>query len=209
MSPMVPLKQALRDHFQRCELDPARLAALQRLTQGEAAPGAHDRRWLQWAATAAAAIVAVALVLFLAQGSFRTADLPRRAAEEITLNHLAQKPLDVLNGNLTALRPAFGQLDFALIDSPVLASSDWTLQGGRYCSVQSVPAAQLRYHDAAGDAITAYQAPYQPERHGRLPAHERGEEPLEFHIRGVRVRLWTEHGLLLATAQTVPGESPQ
>lgn len=75
-----------------------------------------------------------------------------------------------------------------------------TLQGGRYCSVQSVPAAQLRYRDGANQPITVYQAPYDAQRHGSLPSRDLGEASLRLHSRGVEVELWTERGLLMATA---------
>lgn len=199
---MLPLKYALRDHYGAAELDSRQLRELRDLLHPR--PPADSRRNL---------LLAVAATLVLALGGMLTwhrlsqpsMSLPLRIAEEVALNHLALKPLDVQDDNLASLRPAFSRLDFSLIDSPRLAQQSWTLQGGRYCSVQSVPAAQLRYRDSADRPVTVYQAPYEPRRHGALPVRERGEPPMSLHVRGVEVTLWVERGLLMATAAFISG----
>jgi len=202
---MLPLKQALREHYRNAKLDPDQVRKLRAIRQRRLAPGTVYRRSLL---LATALIVSLGVLLLWHDLSRPTMPLPQRIAEEIALNHLALKPLDVQDEELVNLRPAFSRLDISLIDSPLIARPNWVLKGGRYCSVQSVPAAQLRYRDDSGRTVTVYQAPYEPQRHGLLPGRERGEPPLRIHTRGVEVDLWTEQGLLMATAvSSSPGTS--
>lgn len=194
-----PLKQVLREHFERESLSPTQLGQLQTLL-GVAPPQPSRRRVLRYVAgLAVAALVLVMVGIWrLLPVSF---DDPRlRVADEIALNHLAGKPLDIVSADLGVLRPHFARLEFALIGSAEVVRQSWQLDGGRYCSVQTIPAAQLRYRRSDGAAVTVYQAPYRPALHGELAELSTGEPPYVAEVRGVVVHLWVERGLLLATA---------
>ncbi len=123
-------------------------------------------------------------------------------ADEIAGNHIAAKGLDIVAPNLVDLREAFAPLGFAVRELPP-GRQPGQLEGGRFCSVQTVPAALLRYQpgNAGGGHATVYQALYVPKRHGRLPDLDQGQEPITTITRGVVVELWTSHGLLFAIAR--------
>lgn len=197
---MQPLKRAIRDHYARERLDASQLARLQALATPIESPRRPTRRNVLTAVTMAL-LFGLTAVLLLNVFNELGVSPAQRVADEIALNHFQHKPLDVNGGDIATLRPALDRLDFALLNSPRLRERDWTLQGGRYCSVQTVPAAQLRYRTVDSDYMTVYQAPYDPQRHGPLPHAARGEPPLRLSARGVAVELWVEQGLLLAIAR--------
>lgn len=133
-------------------------------------------------------------------------------AAEVARNHIKLKPLDVASSSFTDVQTYFDQLDFALIPSrlkhidPVLA--DNRLIGGRYCSIQGVTAAQLRYRTNGGAAarsstMTLYQAAYEPELHGDLPISEQGDIPVYVAEKGLDIYLWVERGILVVLVSEV------
>lgn len=105
------------------------------------------------------------------------------------------------------MRGYLTQLDFRPLTSDAPALANLSLQGGRYCSIQGAPAAQLRLRpdanlNAAGDdgddVQTLYQARYDPERLGPLPDRDRDETPVRLRARGLTVLLWVEGGVVFA-----------
>ncbi len=126
-------------------------------------------------------------------------------ASEIAGNHLAAKGLDIEARTIADLRETFATLGFSVQELPP-GRQPGQLEGGRFCSVQTVPAALLRYQLGAGGSGhgTVYQAPYLPEQHGRLPDIDQGEDPVMAMARGVAVELWTSRGLLFAIARDQP-----
>lgn len=197
------LKEGVRELATADELSREQLAALRDLTDGtrQDPVGGRARRAAGWAAIAASVILGLAAGLWLAQPS-GTSNLVDELADEIARNHIAAKALDVQASTLADLREPFAVLGFALQELPA-GRSPGQLEGGRFCSVQAVPAALLRYRTTEENAshVTVYQAPNRPERHGRLPDIDLGERPVKVHARGVQVELWSSHGLLFATAQ--------
>lgn len=193
-----PFKQAIRNHMEAEHLSADQLSELRRLLEKRDEPHRPRRKWMAMIAASFFIGIAIPPIWHMSRD---TSDLVLRVAEEIALNHLKQKPLDVAGERIAALRPAFSELGFALRDSAHFENTPWRLTGGRYCSVQTVPAAQLRYREADGEPVTVYQAPYQPDLHGPLPKLDRGDAPVRFLVRGVEVEIWIEGGLLLATAK--------
>lgn len=202
------LKDGVRELATADELSREQLAALRALMKrpGQNPVGVRARRPRRaagWVAIAASVVLGLAAGLWLAQPP-GTQDLVVELADEIARNHIAAKALDVQASTLADLREPFAVLGFALQELPA-GRSPGQLEGGRFCSVQAVPAALLRYRKREEHAghVTVYQAPNRPERHGRLPDIDRGERPVKVHARGVQVELWTSHGLLFATAQDI------
>jgi hypothetical protein len=103
---------------------------------------------------------------------------------------------------MDGIRRYFTDLEFVPAESSLLASADLELLGGRYCSVQSVPAAQLRVTSPGSNSLqTLYQTEYRKDIFGPLPVLENGEAPVTVNVKGITVRIWVEKGLLFALAE--------
>ncbi|PKG74625.1 hypothetical protein CXF86_11350 [Shewanella sp. GutCb] len=130
-------------------------------------------------------------------------DMSWKIADEVARNHVKMKPLEVQTQNLNQLREYFTQLDFTLVNSSLLDNSASKMLGGRYCSIQGLTAAQIRFKQDNGAPVTLYEVQYDPSLYGELPVLEQGQQPIEQVVRGVEVSIWIEKGLLMATARSV------
>jgi len=142
-------------------------------------------------------------------------------AFEVTKNHIKLKPLEVTSEDFNTVRDYFTQLDFSPQVSryfPLLASTALTMTGGRYCSIQSETAAQLRYRSSPEPSATGpsakeqaptekwstlYQTQYNKNTFGQLPHIEQGQTPIETYSRGLKVSLWVERQLLMVSVEDV------
>ena len=190
------LKQAVIDHLEQRRLSEDQLDRLYAVQQ-EFSGQDGSRTNSTWK-LAAVLFAAVLLWISIPRAPI---DLAERIANEAALNHLKKRPLEVYGVDLADVRPYFDELDFRLIETRMLAASDGQLLGGRYCSVQGEPAAQLEMHDASGRSQSLYQAPYLAARFGRLPMIAKGKAPREIYTRGVHTSLWVEKGLLFVLAR--------
>jgi len=76
------------------------------------------------------------------------------------------------------------------------------LQGGRYCSIKGVTAAQLRFaSESDGKVSTLYQVPYEKALFGSVPAIESDDSPMVLASKGLNVQLWVEKGLLMVLVE--------
>ena len=196
-----PLKQAVRDHFEQHTLSTDRLEHLESLLRvNEPQPTArrHITRPLITWSVAAIAVVLVVATLF-PPGSRDYIPMTERIALEVARNHIKLKPLDVETDNMEGIRGYFTDLEFVPVESSLLASADLELVGGRYCSIQSVPAAQLRITVPYSNRLqTLYQTEYRKDVFGPLPVLENGHAPVTVNVKGITVRIWVEKGLLFA-----------
>lgn len=126
-----------------------------------------------------------------------------KIADEVARNHVKMKPLEVQTQQLSQLRDYFTQLDFTPVNSRLLSQSHSKMLGGRYCSIQGLTAAQIRFSQEGKQPITLYEVQYDPSLYGVQPILERGERPTELVVRGVAVSIWVEKGLLMATARSI------
>lgn len=124
-------------------------------------------------------------------------------AGEVAANHQRLEPLEVESRDLGVVFGYFRDLDFRPVATPRLGGADRALLGGRYCSIQGKAAAQLRFREQDGDLSTWYEAVLPTEQLRLLPSIERGQIPAELYLRGIRVNIWTEHGLVFAAARTI------
>jgi len=153
----------------------------------------------------ATAIVALLVVTLLSPpGSKDYVPMTERIALEVARNHIKLKPLDVETDSMEGIRHYFTDLEFVPAESSLLAGADLELVGGRYCSIQSVPAAQLRITvPYSNRQQTLYQTEYQKDVFGPLPVLERGHAPVTVNVKGITVRIWVEKGLLFALTDEV------
>lgn len=185
-----PLRTQVLDHLAHVELDGRQLQRLLDLQQVRPARKVH-----RLPAVAAACLIGIAVLLTV---QLPDSDHSRAIAEEVVLNHMKQRPIEVRGTRLDELQPFFGELDFRLADSSLPLLEGLEVAGGRYCSVRGVNAAQIRLGGSPTGGRTLYQAAYVASVHGDLPVVESGGEARQMRIRGLHVWLWVEKGVLFA-----------
>ncbi len=126
-----------------------------------------------------------------------------KIADEVAMNHINMKPLEIDSQRIEPIREYFTELDFSVVKSSLFSKQNNELLGARYCSIQGVSAAQIRYQTDTGNKVTLYEVGYDAELYGELPHIESGEQALEVYVKGIRVLLWVEKGLLMAEAQSI------
>lgn len=188
------LKQSVADLVESRALDDAQLRRLDELQR------ADTRRTIGPLAVVASLMLGVAVALAVMLWPGQTSDRLRAIADEVAMNHLKQRPLEVAGESIASVRPYFNELDFQLIDKPAAQLAMGEMLGGRYCSIQGLPAAQLRLRGDGQKRQTLYQAPYDRALFGELPDVSRGDAPAVVDVRGLTVYVWVEKGLLFALA---------
>lgn len=202
MADQGPLREQLRRKFERERLDDRQYERL----RATMAPRPRLRRpplWWAAAATIACVLAVAALVLPLREPSWQVDQIVRH----VTHYHLQDPPLEVEATSLPALRAGLDRLDF----QPVLPANagNWRLQGGRHCTLLGGVASQLRFLSDDGQRVSLYEAAYDPQRFGPLPALERGESALEVARNGLSIRIWVESGIVMAEIRAPrAGEAP-
>lgn len=207
---MKPLKQVTREHLSQRQLTGKQLdhlMAMQQTAAGkpEQKPPCRQARWIP------AALVATLLLLVLAGTvwlALPQANMPELIANEVVHNHLNLKPLEVRSTNIDDILRYFEKLDFTPVQSRLIADAGLQMIGGRYCSIQGIDAAQIRLRPDDGDQLQSlYQTVYDPRVFKDLPRIEQGDPPIELYVKGVKVRVWVEKGLLFA--MTVEDDGPE
>ena len=189
------LRNAVNEHYSAHSLSAEQLERLQDVPT-ERVMQRPRRRWL--GAVAAGFVIGVIVLTSM----WPARDMPQEIASEVARYHVRLKPLDIETANMAQIRSYFTELDFKPFDSRLLASSELQLLGGRHCSVQSIPAAQLRLQNPSSGSIdTIYQLEYDAAVFGRLPNLDAGEEPVQVVTNGVNVQIWVENGVLVALAR--------
>ncbi len=188
------LKQRVVDLVESKELDDAQLRRLDATQRKPAA--ASLNRW----AVAAALLLGLTVALSVIVWPGKPENMTYAIADEVAMNHLKRRPLEVAGQSLDEVRAYFNELDFQLLEDSSATLAMGGLQGGRYCSIQGKAAAQLRLRDKADHMQTYYQAPYDKALFGDLPDVTRGQQPAVVEVRGLTVYVWTEKGLLFALA---------
>ncbi len=125
-------------------------------------------------------------------------DMPFAIASEVAHNHYKLKPLEVESSVLNEVSQYFTKLDFKPVSSAVIDPQQLTLLGARYCSLQGITAAQIRYQTEDGKLVTFYEVPYDENIYSAFPMISKGEEPVVSYANGVGVKMWVEKGLLMA-----------
>ena len=146
----------------------------------------------------ACVVFLLAFILF-AQPTDLHLDLAEEISHEVVSNHILLKPLEVKTSEMSDIKKHFTELQFNPIVSKVFSSSNGQLLGGRYCSIKRALAVQLRYDAGNGKSSTLYETSYHPKTFSSLPNVDKGEKPIEHRLQGLRVKLWVEKGLVLAS----------
>ncbi len=168
----------------------------------EASPPPASRQPFFIATSALLVLLLSAITLFNYFPNKTNSSLIQQIANEVATNHLKMKPMEVQSGKISDLQDYFTKLDFLPQQSQWIANNQQIqLAGGRYCSIQSATAAQLRYKNKAGDYVTIFETPYNPETFKQIPDINKGESPITTYAKGIKVTLWVERGLLMVSTE--------
>jgi len=195
-----PLKQAIVDKLESYSLSEGQLQELESLA-GQAAP-VTVRRIPVISYAIAGAVAAFLLVFFLTPLIVEQGDVRERIAMEVARNHIKLKPLEVETSSINGIRDYFEKLDFMPVNSKLVSQYGLELIGGRYCSLQGITAAQLRVRKpGSGDVQTLYQTEYRRDVFKNIPVMEEGDDPVEIYVKGIKVKIWVEKGLLFVLTE--------
>lgn len=198
-----PLKSSLKNRLEEESLTDSEIKALQDL-----AKRTTKHKWSlislpDWLYPALGGLVAGLMVMMFSFPTINNSahDTHQRIAHEVLTNHLHVKPLDVSTNSIAQVQATMDRLNFNPKLSKHLPSTQATLIGGRYCTLQGVIAAQLKLLMPTGEVITYYEAAYDKSRFGKLPKAENKEQPILVKENGFTMRMWQESDLVMVTAQ--------
>ncbi|MGH1430929.1 MAG: hypothetical protein ACRBB4_07420 [Neptuniibacter sp.] len=159
----------------------------------------------RFAAMLASVLVMVMLTAFLWQDNDRTK--LQSIAFEVAGNHIKQRPMELHAQSMDQVKIFFKELDFSPTNSDHLLSqfalAESNLMGARYCSIKGVTAAQLRYQESANTHSTLYEVGYDSDLYGYIPDISQDEAPQTLMVKGVKVTIWLEKGLLMALVEDI------
>lgn len=139
--------------------------------------------------------VAVALLLGLVMLLYlQRLDVTERVMAEIAMNHEKGLPIEVVADRYEAVAEQLDRLDFSVVPGNTRILSEFTLLGGRYCSIQGALAAQLKLrHARSGKISTLFVTKF---------TDDLGQVALRSStLKGIRIQLWKEDGLLFGLAE--------
>lgn len=192
-----PLKQSVRNHLESYSLDEAQLHKLESLTK-QAAP-ISTRQFTIFPFAVAGAVAALLLTFFLTPLILDQNDVRERIAMEVVTNHIKLRPLEIETSSIDDIRGYFKKLDFMPVNSRLVDQFGLEIIGGRYCSLQGITAAQLRVKKPDSNTVqTLYQTEYKKNVFKDIPVLEDGDAPVDIYVKGIKVKIWVEKGLLFA-----------
>lgn len=194
------LKEIVNKETKSIQLSSEQLQTLDTLQLATAKQRPSNQKWSSMVGIAAMLLLTVLFLQERFLGSSGT--MINEIAMEVVKNHLHQKPLEVNASQLASIRSYFTRLDFVPVQSEFMQSKNLSLLGGRYCSLQGITAAQLRFKSVNIDGVhTLYQVGYDPDIFKTLPDVDNGESPVIVYDSGVKVTLWVEKNVLFALTE--------
>ena len=198
------LKSAIKNQHTAKHLSPQQLQQLMALQQ-QYAPQTDQKRLsplIKSFFTLAASILLIILLFSPHSWTDKSSKnlIHQKIAHEVVKNHLHLKPLEVNTQNIVDIQAYFKQLTFRPIESQLVKQLfPNQLLGARYCSIQGITAAQLRFKNTQKDVIhTLYQVAYHPKIFQYIPNIDQNQTPISVYSQGIKVTLWQEKGLLFA-----------
>lgn len=192
-----PLKQSVRDHLESYSLSENQQSKLESLAEKNRPVNKQQISIYPFAMIGGIAIFL--LVFFLTPSLQNQSNIQERIAMEVVANHIKLKPLEIETNSIEKIRSYFKRLDFVLVNSQLVKQLGLELIGGRYCSLQGNIAAQLRVRKPGTNNVQAlYQTEYRKDVFENMPTLEEGDEPVDIYVKGVKVTIWVEKGLLFA-----------
>lgn len=195
------LKSASRDYFTQETLRDSELEKLEAIIHQADARSAKNKTTTPTAIAASILILITVSLSHLFLSNTDNKEISVAIAEEVAKNHIKRKPLEITSNKFSDVSAYFTELEFSPAPSQLFASNNYIMQGGRYCSIKSVSAAQLRYTNQQGEAVTLYEVGYDKSKFGELPHIEYNEQPIVHYVKGLEVKIWVERGLLMASVK--------
>lgn len=191
------LKQSVQDHLETYSLSEDQLNKLESLAEKNKPV---TKKWVSiYPFTMIGAVAAFMLVFFLTPYLQNQTGIQEKIAMEVVANHIKLKPLEIETSSLEGIRGYFKKLDFVPVNSQLVSQRGLVLIGGRYCSLQGNIAAQLRVKKpGTANVQTLYQTEYKKDVFENMPTLEEGDKPVDIYVKGVKVTIWVEKGLLFA-----------
>ena len=188
---MKNLEQELKNYYRSKRLASHRVTAIQ--------SSVHRTDGILRRASRIPYVVPLAAVLFLAIGTViwshfgMNGSLTDQLVAEIGHNHRQHGTLIVESDRYGVVQSALSKLDFPVRPRRDELIQDFTLIGGKYCSIQGSRAAQLKLrHRSSGIIHTLYVLP--------MAEDAKNVEQGVYETNGVQVELWTDQLLLYALA---------
>jgi hypothetical protein len=192
-----PLKQSVQDHLETYSLSEDQLSKLESLTE-QNKPVTKQRVSI-YSFAMIGAVATFMLVFFLTPYLQNQSGIQEKIAMEVVANHIKLKPLEIETSSIEGIRSYFKKLDFVPVNSQLVSQLGLELIGGRYCSLQGNIAAQLRVRKPGNNSVqTLYQTEYRKDVFENMPTLEEGDKPVDIYVKGVKVTIWVEKGLLFA-----------
>ncbi len=192
-----PLKQSVQDHLETYSLSEDQLSKLESLTE-QNKPVTKQRVSI-YSFAMIGAVATFMLVFFLTPYLQNQSGIQEKIAMEVVANHIKLKPLEIETSSIEGIRSYFKKLDFVPVNSQLVSQLGLELIGGRYCSLQGNIAAQLRVRKPGTKNVqTLYQTEYKKDVFENMPTLEEGDKPVDIYVKGVKVTIWVEKGLLFA-----------
>lgn len=138
-------------------------------------------------------LLAIGIGLWLHTGM--GGDLTKQIVAEIGYNHRQRGALIVESDRYGVVQTALSKLDFPIRPRRDELVRDFTLIGGKYCSIQNSRAAQLKLnHNDSGIIYTLYVLP--------MGDGTKSVKAGVYETNGVKVELWTDQLLLYGLAHS-------
>lgn len=195
---MTEIDDRLRDHYREFLLDEHAIQSILDTDSTSTKSNSQRKPWqgiskgVRWA-TAAILVISISIgVHDYGSQSERTS----RTLNEAAMNHSTRLKLEFKSSDITEINQSMSQLQFA-VALPVELSSQLTLQGARYCTINGELAAHLKLVDKLSDKqMSLFMTRSVDDLQSINTTHDR--------IDGVNVKLWNESGLFYALASRSP-----
>lgn len=195
-----PLDNRLKRYYEQHSLPLDTLVELEGIIESTEVEIDHRWRWFSvrmtpvrnLAAIAAAILVFVGLASFLVNQQADSQKIETVAAE-IALNHAKQFDSEFFPASIPSLAHSMALLDFAPVAPRRMQLETYSVDGARYCTIDSSIAVQVRLQDEAQHTYTLY------EFRGPDSLQIEGEEVIA--VGDIEVTLWQEGGVTMGLAQ--------
>lgn len=183
-------EQELKNYYRSKRLAPHRVAAIQSLTH-QTDRIRHRASYLIPLTTIVLLAIGIGLWLHIGVDG----NLTKRIVAEIEYNHRQHGALMVESDRYGVVQAALGELDFPIRPRRNELVKNFTLIGGKYCSIQGSRAAQLKLtHNNSGIIYTLYVLP--------MADGTKSVKAGVYETNGVKVELWTDQSLLYGLARS-------
>jgi anti-sigma factor RsiW len=187
-------RRALKSFYCARSLPKARVDFL---LQAKTRMAQSARPWLTIPVVQIAALTAAIVIsLLVADHEEYQRAIERAVCAEVVMNHMKHSPLEIISAHYSEVEAALSRLDFSIMPANSTIRETYRLMGGRYCSIQGEPAAQLRVQDIrSGKECTLYAV----KAAGKLQGITADVDSMD----GIRVEVWRQDNVLFALAERV------